>query len=280
MGARRFTKLEQKQIIIPLADRIAEVHNKGTTIVGLQGGQGTGKTTIVNFLKNELKKRGYKVQSFSIDDFYKSLAERKKLSSNFPENTFYQISRGLPGTHRYKQLLATLKKIKTGKPFKIPFFDKSLHKGRGDITKKTKKVSSKQDIVILEGWCVGIPYVSSENLRKICKKNKINLHKLDPKLKYHLEVLKFVKQYQILWNYLDYMVMLKPSSIKVHQEWRSLQERRLRKSKGGGMNIKEIKGFVEPYLPFTYLCYDKIVPDFKIFIDKKHNYFLSKPKKF
>ena len=48
-------------------------------IVGLSGGQGSGKTTIAQILKIILKDY-YKIgcNSFSIDDYYKTLKERKK----------------------------------------------------------------------------------------------------------------------------------------------------------------------------------------------------------
>ena len=48
--------------------------NKKTKIIGLTGGQGSGKSTISNILKIILKE-GYNLDTviFSIDDFYKTL---------------------------------------------------------------------------------------------------------------------------------------------------------------------------------------------------------------
>ena len=48
-------------------------------MIGLTGGQGTGKSTISNILKIILKE-AYNLETvtFSIDDFYKTLDERKK----------------------------------------------------------------------------------------------------------------------------------------------------------------------------------------------------------
>ena len=274
MGERKFTKEEEKQIIVPIAKRLSEMHRNGeTTIVGIQGGQGTGKTTIVQILEKHLKGQGFKVQSFSIDDFYKSWKERKALQQKYPVNPFYQISRGLPGTHRVKFLLETLKRAKAGKDFAIPLFDKSLYDGKGDVLSKTKKVKGRQDFVIIEGWCVGMPTITSAQLLKICKKNSIDIKRLDPKLQDYKVVLNFVKEYQPIWKLLDYQIMLKADSPEVHKRWRLLQEKRLKEKKGMGMSKQEVHAFVEPFLPFTYVCYDLIKSDVKVLIDEKHNFY-------
>lgn len=274
MGEHKFTKDEEKRIVAPIVQRLIEIHSKGrTTIVGIQGGQGTGKTTIVQFLERHLKKKGFKIQSFSIDDFYKTWKERKNLQQKYSSNPFYQISRGLPGTHRVRFLLETLQRAEAGKEFEIPFFDKSLYNGKGDVLSKTRKVKGRQDFVIVEGWCVGMPEVSSQTLLQICKKNRINIRRLDPTLKEHKVVLNFVKEYQPIWKLLDYQIMLKADSPEVHKKWRLLQETKLEAKKGQGMSREEVHAFVEPFLPFTYVCYDLIKPDAKILINEKHHFY-------
>ncbi len=273
VGERKFTKEEEKRIIVPIVERLVEMHKNGTTIVAIQGGQGTGKTTIVKFLEKHLERERCEVQSFSIDDFYKTWKERKKLQEKYPDNPFYQISRGLPGTHRVKLLLETLRKAKAGKDFEIPLFDKSLYGGKGDVLKKTRKIKGRQDFILFEGWCVGIPSVSSEKFWSICNKNKINIQKLDHKRKHHKVVLKFVKEYQPIWKLLDYMVMLKADSPEVHKKWRLLQEQKLKQKKGQGMSKQEVEQFVEPFLPFTYVGYDLIKPNAMAMIDEKHNFY-------
>lgn len=274
MGERNFTKAEEKKIVIPIAEKLQEIHRRGkTTIVGIQGGQGTGKTTVAQFLEKRLKKKGFKVQSFSLDDFYKSYDERQKLQKKFPANHFYQIPRGLPGTHRVKFLLETLKKAKTGKDFEIPVFDKSLYRGKGDILPKTRKIRGRNDFIILEGWCVGIPLVSAHKFLEICKKNSINIKKIDPKLQNYKVVLNFMKEYQPIWKLLDYQIMLKADTPEVHKRWRLLQEKKLKEDKRQGMTKKEVHAFVEPFLPFTYVCYDLIKADAKVLIDEKHNFY-------
>ena len=121
-----FSEQELKKVILPLARKITNLYKKGeTTIIGIQGGQGTGKTTLVNFLKEHLISVGYKVESFSIDDFYFSYKKRKQLAKKNKNNPFYQIPRGMPGTHKIRELKGVLTKSKQGKSFQIPIFDKS-----------------------------------------------------------------------------------------------------------------------------------------------------------
>ena len=71
-----------KSYLIPVSFWIANKSNKKSPlIIGLAGGQGTGKTTIASILTLILKKY-FKLNVFkiSIDDFYKTRIERKKLS--------------------------------------------------------------------------------------------------------------------------------------------------------------------------------------------------------
>ena len=140
---------------LPISKMIKQEYlkKKKTKVIGLTGGQGTGKSTISNILKIILKE-AYKLETviFSIDDFYKTLNERKEMSQRI-SSLF--LTRGVPGTHDTKMLLNCIKNLK-GNKFKklnIPKFDKSID----DRLSKNKwmKVKKKPNIVIFEGWCVG-----------------------------------------------------------------------------------------------------------------------------
>ncbi len=269
--------LENNKVIRLLCQKIPQHYKpKHTIIIGIQGGQGTGKTTVSNFLKQYLMSRGFKVQSFSIDDFYTSYSERQKLQRKYPGNPFYAISRGLPGTHRVKLLQETLQKAKAGKNFVIPIFDKSLHHAAGDISPKSILVTGRQDFILFEGWCLDLPRVSSSELLRVCKKNNILLKKIDPQLKHHKIVLQHIPAYQQLWRKIDFLVMLKPDSVRLHVKWRLQQEQELKKATGRGMSRKEVEQFVAPYLPFTYLIYEKVKPDMLLRINRKHEMYAVK----
>ena len=273
MGFLKFTQQEEVNIIFPLIERLVGLRKKGKTlIIGLVGGQGTGKTTISKYIAHDLKFLGYNVARFSIDDFYTSWEERQKLMKKYSNNLFYQIPRGMPGTHRVAELHSVLRSAAQGKPFSIPHFDKSLHQGMGDIAKKTTKINKRLDFLIIEGWNVGLPQITSNKLKSICNKHKINLKKIDPTNQHKLTLEKN-KPYLKLWKYIDHYVMIKPDNSNLHYQWRSLQEKRLIQKTNQGMSPKQIKHFVNIYLPLTYACYDQIQADATIKVDKRHNYY-------
>ena len=111
---------------LPISKMIAKdyLKKKKTKVIGLAGGQGTGKSTISNILKIILKE-AYKLETviFSIDDFYKTLNERKKISKKI--NKLF-ITRGVPGTHDTKMLFQCINNLKKNnfKKMIIPKFDK------------------------------------------------------------------------------------------------------------------------------------------------------------
>ena len=68
---------------IPISQLIYKnyIKNKKTQVIGLAGGQGSGKSTISNILKILLKESfNFETVILSIDDFYKTLKERKIMS--------------------------------------------------------------------------------------------------------------------------------------------------------------------------------------------------------
>lgn len=266
-----FTQKELQTIILPLINYIIkQKKSQKPLLIGIQGGQGTGKTTLSNLLTSILSTLQYKTISFSLDDFYFSAQERRKISQKYPHNPFYQIPRGMPGTHNVKELSKTLNNIKAGRPFTIPVFDKSKHQGYGDILPKKQFITQPQDIIIVEGWCVGLPKTTVSELTKICRKHHILLKTIDPNLKSTLQLIKNIPLYIKLWKYLDFIIMMLPNSPQLHLKWRWQQEQELIKHKRRGQAYNQIKQFVNVYLPLTYLCYDKIKPDLKIFVNNKH----------
>ena len=151
---------------LPLAKWIHKIYLKDQKIkiIGLSGGQGAGKSTITEILKFILKKI-YRLELcvFSIDDFYKTKADRIKMSKNVHP---LFLTRGVPGTHDTKLIAKTFKNLKK-KNFKkilIPKFDKSID----DRCKKSMwyKIKKAPNIIIFEGWCVGARHQKYSDLKK------------------------------------------------------------------------------------------------------------------
>jgi D-glycerate 3-kinase len=256
----------------PISEMINKKYlkNKKTRIIGLAGGQGSGKSTIAQLLKIVLKvKFNLETVVFSIDDFYKTLKDRKKMSKKI--NKLF-LTRGVPGTHDSKLLYKCIKSLKqtSFKEFFIPKFDKSVD----DRFKKKKwiKISKKPDIVIFEGWCVGAkPQKNIDLIKPINKLEKLEDKGLIWRKKVNNEL---KNNYGKIFYLIDDLIFLKVPSFKYVYKWRLLQEKKLKKSSKGKkiMSIKEIKRFIMFYERITRNMIASLGAKVKILIniDTKH----------
>ena len=100
LGKSKAEKIKSlKKIYIPISFWIENKYKrKGKTLfLGFSGGQGSGKTTVTGILKIILKKFfKRRIHISSIDDFYKTLKNRNKMSSEIHP---LLKTRGVPGTH-------------------------------------------------------------------------------------------------------------------------------------------------------------------------------------
>ena len=257
---------------LPLSKKIfnQKIKNNKTIIVGLTGGQGSGKSTISNILKIILKER-FELNTviFSIDDFYKTLNERKTMAKKI-DPLF--LTRGVPGTHDTKLLFNCLKQLKnlTKKILYIPKFDKSIDDRVPK--KKWQKITFQPDIVIFEGWCVAATPQKNKDLIKpinILEKEK------DKKKIWRSWVNKELKTtYKKIFKLIDLKIFLKVPNFDHVFKWRLLQEKKLRATSKGKKTMTdiEIKNFIMYYERLTrhMLKNLKGKSDFVINIDKKH----------
>tara|TARA_B100001029_G_C15057361_1_gene455475 strand:+ start:178 stop:1089 length:912 start_codon:yes stop_codon:yes gene_type:complete len=264
-----------KNYYIPICNLIYKNYltkNK-VIIIGLSGSQGSGKSTITEILKIILKtKYNLNTVSFSIDDFYKTLAERKKLSKKSNKLFF---TRGVPATHDTKLLLKTFKNLqkKSFKKFLIPKFDKS--KDDRMTRSKWKIVKRKPDVVIFEGWCVGAKHQKKHELKK-----PINFleKEFDPKLIWRKKVNNQLKNiYSTIFKKIDKLIFLKVPSFQSVYRWRLLQERKLQltsKSKKT-MSSSQVKRFIMFYERITKQMMKDLPKRAQavLYLDKKHKFF-------
>ena len=242
-----------KSFLIPVSFWIrSKTKSKRPFIIGLGGGQGTGKTTITSIISIILKKY-FKLNVFkiSIDDFYKTRKERFLLSKKLHP---LLMSRGVPGTHDINIMLDFFKKVKKSKfkSLKLPKFNKAID----DRCKKKLwyLIKKRPDVIIFEGWCVGARAEKNNTLKKAIN----SLEKIDDlKLVWR----KFVNQqlkskYKKLYNHLNTLLYLKVKNFSLLQRWRLKQEKKLwlknkKLSNNKIMSKKEVIRFMQTYQRVT-----------------------------
>ena len=233
-----------KKYYLPLIEFIE--NSKGKKIL-LSGSQGIGKTTFIQLLKKTFKTKFKKnIITISLDDFYLDKDQRIYLSNNVHP---LLKTRGVPGTHDVYSLNRVIDDLNKEKfPINLPIFDKLKDRR----VKKIKKIISKSDYIILEGWCLGCPPITKEYLFK----NINNLEKLYDKKNiwrnYYNNQLKF--NYKKLFNKFDSTIFFKSSSFKNVNKWRIKQENFLKKrslNKSLGMSDHQIEIFIQHYEKIT-----------------------------
>ena len=244
--------------------------NKKVLVIGLSGGQGSGKTTISHILKIILKSAyNLNVINFSIDDFYKTFNQRKKMSEKVHK---LFLTRGVPGTHDINLLKKSLQSIlkKKFKPFRIPNIDKSIDDRLPK--KKWTKIETKPDVVIFEGWCVGA--LSQKNRQLHRSQNELEkIH--DKKLIWRKKVNNELKiRYKNLFKILHKLIFLEVPSFEYVRKWRMLQEKKLLLKSGGKKIMSKIKinEFIMYYERITIQMLKNLKKkaDVVIKLDKKH----------
>ena len=258
-GARQMmidNDLEQAltDIYIPLAAGLAEQVNecKEPQVIGVNGAQGSGKTTLCHLLQIILEE-GFKkrVATLSIDDIYLTRSERLTLAEEIHP---LLATRGVPGTHDVElglQLLTGLRGLKAGQSIDIPVFDKAIDDR--SPRKDFRQVTGPIDLVLFEGWCVGAKPQGEQALTVPVN----NLERFeDPDQSWRRYVNEQLERsYKILFNEIDFLIMLKIPGMSSVMEWRSKQERKLAELSGRGghrvMDAAALQRFIMHYERLT-----------------------------
>ncbi|NTS78550.1 hypothetical protein HR060_17035 [Catenovulum sp. SM1970] len=238
-------------------------------ILGISGGQGTGKSTLSEFIANVLKiTKGINTIIISIDDFYLSKHDRKTLALNTHP---LLEKRGVPGTHNAENLFSTLQLLNRGYlGFKIPKFDKLLD----DILPESsfQIIDKPYDLVIFEGWCIG-----AEPEQDICTPLNDLERQHDPNGIYRQYVNQAIDDYQAIFKCVDQLLYLDAPSIDLIVNWRYQQELQMLENKGEiGLDKQAIKQKIMAFVSYferITLSMKKTMPsraDYLIELDSNH----------
>ena len=272
----RFKNKERmiKSFLIPVSFWISKkVNKKKTLMIGLAGGQGSGKTTISTILtlilQNYFKLNVFKI---SIDDFYKTRKDRKLLSKN---KHSLLMTRGVPGTHDINLILKFFKKIKSKKfkNMKVPKFNKAMD----DRCKKSLwyKINSKPDVVIFEGWCVGAKAQTANQLKKPINSLE-RIYDQDGKWRSHVNN-QLKTKYNTLFKQLDGLLYLKAKNFNLLKNWRLKQERKLWAQTKYKKNLKimskrNVINFMQTYQRVTQQMFKDAVKNSSIILNLNNNH--------
>jgi D-glycerate 3-kinase len=240
-----------QQWFIPLIDDILEHQNgaKGPFFVGLNGCQGSGKSTLSDFIVYVLTEHhNLSVVSLSLDDFYLDQASRHALAQNV--HPLLQ-TRGVPGTHDVALAQSTFDQLQRPGTVAIPRFNKAID---NPIPKdQWQTIKSPPDVVIVEGWCWGTPAQTSAELIDPVNTLEADEDALGIWRGYVNQQL--TDNYQPLYNQMNYWVMLKAPSFKQVYHWRLEQEQKLAAKvtdgSSGIMNESQIARFIQHYQRLT-----------------------------
>ncbi|WP_235188589.1 hypothetical protein [Catenovulum agarivorans] len=234
----------------PIAKKLAQLKAaKGKTFyLAINGSQGSGKSTMAAFLQCILQQQfSMKVANLSIDDFYLTRKERQHLAKHIHP---LLATRGVPGTHDINLALDTLKKLgERHNSVPLVRFNKAYDdRAEADLW---DQMSSPADIVILEGWCMGIKAQDSADLytpiNQLEQEEDCNgrwRNYVNEQLAVH---------YQDLFSLFDQLIMLKAPSFECVYRWRQNQEDKLRakQSTRFTMTEAELKRFIQHYQRLT-----------------------------
>lgn len=226
-------------------------------LVGVNGCQGSGKSTLCDYLASRLDAlHGCTAVVLSLDDFYLTRNERRHLAA-----TVHPLlaTRGVPGTHDMPLLQRTLDALlsaSAGDTIDIPRFDKAsddrVPRSRWD------RVTGPVDIILLEGWCLGArPQVSLDP--------PVNALETEEDAggvwrRYVNDALE--TQFLPLYPRIDLWVMLRAPDFASVYRWRREQEHKLARATQGGnvMSDAEVARFIQHYERLTRHCLE-CLPD-------------------
>jgi len=235
----------------PLADQLATQIRRAATplIIGINGSQGSGKSTLGDYLVWCLNTRHQLAGiSLSLDDFYLTHNERSQLASDVHP---LLATRGVPGTHDLALAHDTLDALCADSgECTLPRFDKAID----DRSPNPEWIRLPVRFIILEGWCLGIPAQAEKQLESAV--NTLERDEDPEGIWRHYVNSALNSDYPKLFNRVNQWVMLQAPSFDCVFNWRLEQEQKLEQTMPDthhkrSMNSQQIARFIQHYQRLT-----------------------------
>lgn len=219
-------------VYYPLADALCR-KRRGMTgesplVVGINGAQGTGKSTLARFVAAILAHRqGFRVVTLSLDDLYLTRRQRSDLAARVHP---LLRTRGVPGTHDIDLGMAVIERLRNAGPTTataIPRFDKA----RDDRLPEDRwsRFRGRPDLILMEGWCLGA--VPQDEADLVVPINRLEADEdADGQWRRYANS-QLADTYPALFGQLDVLIMLKVPGWESVYRWRLEQEEKLRASR-------------------------------------------------
>lgn len=229
---------------------------KRPVLIAVNGSQGSGKTTLCDYLVAALQaEHGLRALALSLDDFYLGARERQALAAEVHP---LFATRGVPGTHDMHLLEATLDGLLAGGgdngSVRVPRFDKAVDDRRPHS--QWDDIVGSVDVVLLEGWCMGaLAQPPSELDRPV---NTLEAEE-DPTGAWRSHVNGVLERdFPALYQRVDLWLMLQAPSFDCVFRWRLEQEQKLAArvaaDSAGVMSEEQIARFIMYYQRITEHC--------------------------
>jgi D-glycerate 3-kinase len=234
-----------------IAARIAQLPREVIPpVVGLNGAQGSGKSTIAKLVAEALERfHDLRPALLSLDDFYLGLPPRYLMEREVHPLC---VTRGVPGTHDVPTMVQTFDALdcagaRTRTP--LPTFDKVSD---DRLAREVWPMfEGRPEVVLLEGWCVGL---QAEDVPDWTGPINALEAEMDPRGEWFQWSLAALRDdYRAIWRRIELLI-----SIEMPQDFEMVIESRLRQEQGlpenaeyPKMDREKISRFVQHYERFT-----------------------------
>ncbi len=232
-----------------LQERIQQ--QSGCFVLGICGSQGSGKSTLAAALIGQLKNRGLRCATLSLDDLYLTHAERQELARSVHP---LLATRGVPGTHDVSMGCAVIdaaRQLGQGETLPFPRFNKAQDDRHPQAAWDIQQ--GPLDLLIFEGWCVGVN-AQEESALDAAVNTLERTEDADGAWRHYVNQ-QLADHYPALFDRLDALLYLRIPDWSAVLDWRRQQEAETAAASGDQanriMDEAQLQRFIQHYQRLT-----------------------------